>query len=313
MSSTPSIEEVDRLLPQTQCGKCGHPGCRPYAKALLEGEPVNRCPPGGDATVAALAALLDRPILPLREPHELPRLAVIREAECIGCTKCIQACPVDAILGAPKRMHTVLTSECTGCELCVAPCPVDCIDMIAHPYWEDATNSAQQQAYLDARADNGRRRFQAHEHRITQRIQEDDARRRARRQTRLAPSAKTPTSEANETPINMRQVAAQRRRLVQKRDRLAADDPTRATFDAQIARLDANASNASPTTTAGSAKKLRLALAAAEATQRRAERHLQHCIRQESAETIEKAREQLHRAEHLLSIAQQALTEHTAQ
>jgi len=123
------INAIDALLPQTQCGYCGHAGCRPYAQAIAQGEPINRCPPGGAETIAALADLLDVEPLPL-DGEERPRtVAFIREAECIGCTKCIQACPVDAIVGAPKLMHTVLADECTGCDLCLEPCPVDCIDM----------------------------------------------------------------------------------------------------------------------------------------------------------------------------------------
>jgi electron transport complex protein RnfB len=127
------VDEVDALLPQTQCGQCGHPGCRPYAAAIAAGEAINRCPPGGAATIAALAQLLGVEAEPLDASHGVEgirRIAFIREAECIGCTKCIQACPVDAILGSAKHMHTVIVSECTGCDLCVEPCPVDCIDMI---------------------------------------------------------------------------------------------------------------------------------------------------------------------------------------
>jgi len=127
-------DRIDALLPQTQCGKCGYDGCRPYAHAMAhDGEAINRCPPGGDAGIRALAALLGRPELPLdREcgEHAEPTVAVIDEAHCIGCTLCIQACPVDAIVGANKRMHTVLPDLCTGCNLCVAPCPVDCITMV---------------------------------------------------------------------------------------------------------------------------------------------------------------------------------------
>jgi electron transport complex protein RnfB len=129
----PLIERIDALLPQTQCGQCGHPGCRPYAQAIAAGEAINHCPPGGEQTIRALARLLGQEPLPLDPSHgkEAPRkLAYIREAECIGCTKCIQACPVDAILGSAKHMHSVIASECTGCDLCVAPCPVDCIDML---------------------------------------------------------------------------------------------------------------------------------------------------------------------------------------
>ena len=130
MSALISIQAIDALLPQTQCGKCGHPGCKPYAEGIANGEAINKCPPGGDATIHALAQLLNVPELPLELPAVPPQIAFIREAECIGCTKCIQACPVDAIVGAARQMHTVISSECTGCDLCVEPCPVDCIDMI---------------------------------------------------------------------------------------------------------------------------------------------------------------------------------------
>ncbi|WP_338476586.1 electron transport complex subunit RsxB [Pseudomonas khavaziana] len=125
------IQRIDALLPQTQCGKCGHPGCKPYAEGIAEGEAINKCPPGGHETIAGLAHLLRVPVLDLDTSRgEAPaQIAYIREAECIGCTKCIQACPVDAIVGAAKLMHTVIIDECTGCDLCVAPCPVDCIEM----------------------------------------------------------------------------------------------------------------------------------------------------------------------------------------
>ncbi|WIO75611.1 electron transport complex subunit RsxB [Porticoccaceae bacterium LTM1] len=130
----PIVDQIDELLPQTQCGQCGHPGCRPYAEAIANGEAINHCPPGGQATIDAIANLLGVESIPLDAEHgeesELPKVAYIREDECIGCTKCIQACPVDAILGAAKQMHTVIIDECTGCDLCVEPCPVDCIDMV---------------------------------------------------------------------------------------------------------------------------------------------------------------------------------------
>lgn len=130
----PIADEINNILPQTQCGQCGYPGCRPYAEAIANGEAINKCPPGGEAGIQALADLLDLEVIPLDSEHgeakPVKSVAFIREAECIGCTKCIQACPVDAILGAAKQMHTVITSECTGCDLCVEPCPVDCIDMI---------------------------------------------------------------------------------------------------------------------------------------------------------------------------------------
>ena len=125
-------QAIDAELPQTQCRRCGYEGCRPYAEAVASGTPINRCPPGGDALIATLARLTDRRPLPLDpdcgEAHTL-EVARIDETMCIGCTLCLDACPVDAIVGAPKRMHTVLPALCTGCELCVPPCPVDCIAM----------------------------------------------------------------------------------------------------------------------------------------------------------------------------------------
>lgn len=130
----PIVEQIDALLPQTQCGQCGFPGCRPYAQAIAAGEAdINQCPPGGEAGIQALADLLGvdpKPLNAEHGAHSEPSVAVIDEQTCIGCTLCIQACPVDAILGAAKQMHTVIESECTGCELCVPPCPVDCIDMV---------------------------------------------------------------------------------------------------------------------------------------------------------------------------------------
>jgi Na+-translocating ferredoxin:NAD+ oxidoreductase subunit B len=129
------VERLDRVLPQTQCGQCGYAGCRPYAEAMARGEAnVDRCPPGGDAGARALARVLDVPALPYdraRGEHKMPLLAYVIEADCIGCTKCIQACPVDAIAGGAKHMHTVIEPLCTGCELCVPACPVDCIVMVA--------------------------------------------------------------------------------------------------------------------------------------------------------------------------------------
>ena len=130
----PIVEQIDELLPQTQCGQCGFPGCRPYAESIAAGDVINKCPPGGQSTINAIANLLDVPAPELDAEHgvesEVKTVAYIREDECIGCTKCIQACPVDAILGAAKLMHTVIADECTGCDLCVEPCPVDCIDML---------------------------------------------------------------------------------------------------------------------------------------------------------------------------------------
>ncbi len=127
------IDQIDDILPQTQCRQCGYSGCRPYAEALAAGQAdINQCPPGGAAGIEKLAALLERPVKALNPEHgrEKPRqLAFIIEEECIGCTKCLPPCPVDAIVGGNKQLHTVISAECTGCELCIDPCPVDCIVM----------------------------------------------------------------------------------------------------------------------------------------------------------------------------------------
>jgi Na+-translocating ferredoxin:NAD+ oxidoreductase subunit B len=132
--ATALADRIDALLPQTQCTKCGYAGCRPYADAIAAGSaPINQCPPGGAAGIAGLAALLHRPVLPLNPANGVEKpltAAVIDEALCIGCTLCIQACPVDCIVGAPTKMHTVIESQCTGCDLCLPPCPMDCIAMV---------------------------------------------------------------------------------------------------------------------------------------------------------------------------------------
>ncbi len=147
MSHMSLVDRIDAMLPQTQCTKCGFDGCHPYAQAIADGRAaINRCPPGDQAGVAALAQLMHTPELALDPEcgqHMPPRLAVIDEAHCIGCTLCIQACPVDAIVGANKLMHTVLPDRCTGCDLCVAPCPVDCIEMVPDEQpWTPARASA---------------------------------------------------------------------------------------------------------------------------------------------------------------------------
>jgi electron transport complex protein RnfB len=129
----PLVARIDALLPQTQCGQCQYAGCRPYAAAIAAGEAdINRCPPGGEATVRALAALLDRPANapdPAYGVQKPPQVAWIDEERCIGCARCLPACPVDAIVGASRQMHTVIAAQCTGCELCLPPCPVDCIEL----------------------------------------------------------------------------------------------------------------------------------------------------------------------------------------
>jgi electron transport complex protein RnfB len=179
--AAPALEDaIDRVLPQAQCRKCGYPACRPYARAVAHGEAdINRCPPGGDAAIRRLAALTGRPYRPL-DPAcgaEQPRhVALIEEARCIGCTLCIDACPVDAIIGARKQMHTMLTELCTGCELCLPPCPVDCIAMVpatgADAVWDER------------RADAARDRYERRETRL------------ARRRALASPQAKRAAVEA---------------------------------------------------------------------------------------------------------------------
>jgi electron transport complex protein RnfB len=163
MSSEPApdlVARIDALLPQTQCTRCGYAGCEPYAAAIAVGAaPINRCPPGGEATIAALAQLMGTQALPLDPVHgteTAPRVAWIDESRCIGCARCLPPCPVDAIIGAAKLMHTVLAERCTGCELCLPPCPVDCIEMRPGPSamsTEPAVNRARFQAHT-ARATN---------------------------------------------------------------------------------------------------------------------------------------------------------------
>jgi len=173
-----SADELDALLPQTQCTRCGYPGCRPYAQAMAEGDaPCNQCPPGGAATVEALARLLGerpRPLDPARGIEGPPLVAQINEDECIGCARCLPPCPVDAIIGARKHMHTVIAQACTGCELCVAPCPVDCIVMLPR--------AAVPGAPPPPEARHNRERFNAHRARAQRREQEQAALLAARKQ-----------------------------------------------------------------------------------------------------------------------------------
>ena len=177
-------DRLEALLPQTQCTKCGYPACRPYAEAMAEGSAnYNQCPPGGAEGIARLAAVLGKPVIPLNPVHGAERerpVAVIDEAACIGCTLCIQACPVDAIVGAGKQMHTVIPALCTGCDLCVAPCPVDCIAMLpvtpGQTGW-DAWSTAQAQA--------ARERYHARNARLKREKEENDARLAAKAAAKL--------------------------------------------------------------------------------------------------------------------------------
>ena len=197
---------IDALLPQTQCTKCGYPACRPYAEAIARGEAdINQCPPGGDAGVRKLAALLGREVRPLNPKNgiEQPRrVALVDEARCIGCTLCIQACPVDAIVGASKLMHTVVTELCSGCDLCVAPCPVDCIEMVpATP--ADA-------AWDRARADAARERFE----RRNARLERERRERAGRLAARALKAKKDPGAEKKRATI---QAAIERARSRRQR------------------------------------------------------------------------------------------------
>jgi Na+-translocating ferredoxin:NAD+ oxidoreductase subunit B len=171
-------ERIDAVLPQTQCTRCGYEGCQPYAQAVAEGRAdIDQCPPGGASTIEAMALLLQRSAKPLNPAYgveQAPIVAVIDEQLCIGCYKCIQACPVDAIVGAPKRMHTVIAAECSGCELCLPPCPVDCIRLEARPAQLPAP---------EAQAPLWRRRHAARKTRLAR---EQEARLEARR--RRAPT-----------------------------------------------------------------------------------------------------------------------------
>ena len=188
------IQRIDALLPQTQCGKCGHPGCKPYAEGIAKGEAINKCPPGGQETIEGLAQLLRLPVLELDTSRgDAPaQVAYIREGECIGCTKCIQACPVDAIVGAAKLMHTVIVDECTGCDLCVAPCPVDCIEMrpLADvvPIVGDLASNDDERRARDLKRNRARRRFEQRNARL-QREEACKLAERVARAKRTAPMA----------------------------------------------------------------------------------------------------------------------------
>ncbi len=211
-----AADRVDALLPQTQCTRCGYPSCRAYAEALSAGDTdLNRCPPGGEATIEALARTLGRaprsldPACGAETPWVVAR---IDEAECIGCTLCIHACPVDAILGAGRRMHTVIGSECTGCELCLEPCPVDCISLVPMPLpgaEEDFLGR-----WMRDRAPLARRRFEARERRLERARRERSERRRRRRAVMPGRDADRATKRAVIEAAVER--ARQRRRVIRE-------------------------------------------------------------------------------------------------
>jgi len=195
-SETPSLaDQLEDLLPQTQCTKCGYPACRPYAEAIADGRAnYNQCPPGGTEGVARLARVLGKPVIPINPANgvERPRpMAVIDENICIGCTLCIQACPVDAIVGAAKQMHTVVAELCTGCDLCVAPCPVDCIYMV-----EVTPGRTGWAAWSQEQADAARERHDFRNFRLKREKEENDARLAAKAAAKLAAvQGETPQSE----------------------------------------------------------------------------------------------------------------------
>ena len=212
----PTMERIEALLPQTQCRQCGFAGCRPYAEALARGSAdIDRCPPGGERVIRKLASITGRPVRPLdttRGEHKAPQLALIDEARCIGCTLCIQACPVDAIVGAPKLMHTVIADHCTGCELCLPPCPVDCIDLVAAS--RRLTSLLPGQRQRDARA--ARMRFE-------QRVQRLE-RERLDRAARLAEKAheRQATLAVESDPASARKRAIVAAALARARAKLAS-------------------------------------------------------------------------------------------
>ncbi|WP_338724573.1 electron transport complex subunit RsxB [Pseudomonas tolaasii] len=205
------IQRIDALLPQTQCGKCGHPGCKPYAEGIALGEAINKCPPGGEETIAGLAQLLRVPVLDLDTSRgEAPaQVAYIREAECIGCTKCIQACPVDAIVGAAKLMHTVIMYECTGCDLCVAPCPVDCIEMRPAaglvPIVGGLATSEDLRHQRSLKRDRARRRYEQRNARL-QREEAQKLAERLARAKRPAPALPVEAATARDTAVKKAKV-----------------------------------------------------------------------------------------------------------
>ncbi|MGF6779060.1 electron transport complex protein RnfB [Paraburkholderia sp. GAS334] len=272
-------DRIEDLLPQTQCTKCGYAGCRPYAEAIALGEAnYNQCPPGGVEGIARLAGLLGQPVIPLNPANgiERPRpLAVIDENLCIGCTLCMQACPVDAIVGAPKQMHTVIEALCTGCDLCVPPCPVDCIAMV--PATGERTGW---DAWSQELANAARERYEQRNARLAREREAAEARAAARRASSSAsaaadaPSVAASSAAVTSTTVVADDPEARKRAIIQaaldrarrKKEELAAQGKgpqntqqvsadVQAQIDAAEARRrrlgiaqDDNASDAAPST-----------------------------------------------------------------
>jgi electron transport complex protein RnfB len=220
-------DQIEDLLPQTQCTKCGYPACRPYAEAIANGSAnYNQCPPGGQEGIARLAHLLGKPVIPLNPVNGVERsrpVAVIDENLCIGCTLCMQACPVDAIMGAAKQMHTVIPDLCTGCDLCVAPCPVDCISMI-----EVTPGRTGWDAWSQEQADAARARHDFRTYRLRREKEENDARLAAKAAAKLgaveAESALTQEEQAEQARKKaIIQAAIERARL--KKEQAMQKDP----------------------------------------------------------------------------------------
>lgn len=205
MARIASVDAIDRVLPQTQCTRCGYPDCRGYAQAIADGRAdINQCPPGGAEGVGRLARLTQRPAMPLNPVHgiEGPRqLAVVDEAWCIGCTLCLKACPVDAIVGGPKAMHTVIDADCTGCELCIPVCPVDCISLV--PVTGEQTGWA---AWSDAQAEQARDRHAFHVFRLAREERENTERLAAKAPARRADLA-AHSSITDQPPLDARRAA----------------------------------------------------------------------------------------------------------
>lgn len=227
------VDRINALLPQTQCTRCGYQGCKPYAQAMARGEAdINQCPPGGSAGIVKLADLLKtlpKPLNPANGIEKPLEVALIDESLCIGCTLCIQACPVDAIIGAAKQMHTVLPDWCTGCELCIAPCPVDCISMVP-------VQPARQ--WNDADAALARQRYESRNARL--------AREKAERETRLAAktTSSTPPADAAAAAAEAKKkaiIAAAMERARKQREATQAKnvEPTSEEVKRQIAEADA--------------------------------------------------------------------------